>query len=168
MSAAYTLRVTTWLPLPRAQVFEFFTDAFNLEKITPAFLQFSVLTPAPIPMHQGTLIDYRIGLHGLPMTWKTEIAAWEPPIRFIDRQLRGPYRQWIHLHEFKDHEEGTLMRDQVDYVIPGPNWFGGLLNRLVVERDVRAIFTYRQQAIEAALAVQGRAQHGPITIEPTL
>ena len=105
---------------------------------------------------------------GYLLAKRAEIAAWEPPIRFIDRQLRGPYRQWIHLHEFKDHEEGTMMRDQVDYVIPGPNWFGGLLNRLVVERDVRAIFTYRQQAIEAALAVQGRAQHGPITIEPTL
>ena len=168
MPAAYTLRVSTWLPLPRTEVFQFFTDAFNLEKITPAFLHFSVLTPAPIPMRLGTLIDYRIGLHGVPMTWKTEIAAWEPPSRFIDRQLRGPYRQWIHLHEFTDLDGGTLMRDQVDYVVPGPAVLGVLLNRLIVERDVRTIFSYRQRAIETALGVEGRAQHGPITIEPTL
>ena len=99
---------------PREEVFAFFSDAFNLERITPAFLNFRILTPAPIEMAAGTLIDYSLSLHGIPMKWRTRIEEFTPNERFIDVQLKGPYRLWHHTHTFEDHPDGTLMRDIID------------------------------------------------------
>ena len=131
------------LPLPRMQVFDFFADAFNLEALTPPFLHFVVLTPRPIEMRAGTLIDYKLRVHGLPLHWRTRISAWEPPCRFVDEQLRGPYRQWIHEHRFEERDGGTLMFDRVRYVVPG-GWF---IHKLFVRRDVEKIFAFRRERL---------------------
>ncbi|NOT45077.1 MAG: SRPBCC family protein [Acidobacteria bacterium] len=160
----YRLDTWLWLPLPRQDVFAFFADAFNLERITPAFLRFRVLTPRPIPMRAGTTIDYRISLHGLPMTWKTEISLWEPPGRFRDVQLRGPYRDWIHTHTFEEQDGGTLVRDTVRYRMWLPQPLAGAVNALLVARDVRTIFLYRHDALLEAFGVRGQARLGPVTL----
>jgi ligand-binding SRPBCC domain-containing protein len=130
-----------WLPHPVEEVFAFFSEARNLEKLTPPWLRFEVLTPAPIAMQAGTLIDYRIRVHGLPIHWRTEIVEWNPPHRFVDVQLRGPYTLWHHTHIFGAHAGGTLCHDQVRYRPRG----GALMNWLFVRRDVSNIFGYRSE-----------------------
>jgi ligand-binding SRPBCC domain-containing protein len=129
-----------WLPSPVADVFSFFADARNLQAITPAWLNFEVLTPEPIGGKAGALIDYKLRVHGIPLRWRTRIAAWEPPHRFVDEQLRGPYRQWIHEHNFEAKDGGTLARDKVNYAV----WGGVLVDRLFVRRDVERIFEFRR------------------------
>lgn len=113
----------------------------NLQQITPPWLRFRVLTQPPIVMAEGALIDYRLSLHGLPIRWRTEITAWQPPARFVDRQLSGPYREWHHEHTFEEHDGGTLMRDEVRYRVPG----GTIVDRLLVRPDLERIFDYRQE-----------------------
>lgn len=132
-----------WLPRSRDEVFPFFSEARNLEVLTPPWLKFEVLTPAPIVMRPGTLIDYRIKVHGVPIRWRTEITDWEPPHRFVDVQLHGPYTLWHHTHLFTESEGGTLCRDEVRYRPRG----GALMNWLFVRRDVERIFQYRQQRL---------------------
>jgi hypothetical protein len=136
-----------WLPLPTQDVFDFFADAFNLELLTPPWLQFRVITPAPIALQQGTVIDYRLRLRGIPVRWESQVTVWEPPYRFVDEQLRGPYRRWVHHHTFVESDGGTLARDHVDYAVPG----GLLVRKLLVERDLRKIFQYRQQKLREVL-----------------
>lgn len=143
----FTLQTDLWLPRPRDEVFLFFAEARNLEAITPAWLKFEVLTPAPIDMRPGTLIDYRIRVHGLPIRWRTEIAEWEPPYRFVDVQLRGPYTLWRHTHTFEERDGGTLCLDQVRYRPRG----GALIDWLFVRRDVERIFRYRQERMQELL-----------------
>lgn len=132
-----------WLPRPLDEVFPFFSEARNLEALTPPWLKFEVLTPAPVVMRPGTLIDYRIKIHGIPIRWRTEITVWDPPYRFVDLQLSGPYTLWHHTHTFAEREGGTLCRDDVRYRPRG----GALLNWLFVRRDVERIFQYRQQRL---------------------
>jgi ligand-binding SRPBCC domain-containing protein len=133
-----------WLPRPIDEVFAFFSDAHNLDVLTPPWLNFRILTPRPIPMRQGTVIEYRIDWHWIPLNWKTQISVWEPPYRFVDRQLRGPYRQWVHEHTFEQKDGGTLMRDRVDYAVPG--WvLEPLVNAWVVAPDIKRIFDYRRK-----------------------
>jgi ligand-binding SRPBCC domain-containing protein len=142
-----TLETDLWLPRGIDDVFAFFGDAMNLERITPKFLNFRVLTPSPIAMGAGTLIDYRISLRGVPMRWRTLISAWEPPVRFVDEQLKGPYWTWIHEHTFEAEARGGVMgtrcRDVVRYDAPG----GSLVHRLLVRPDLERIFRYRQAAM---------------------
>jgi ligand-binding SRPBCC domain-containing protein len=140
-------RSELWLPRPREEVFNFFGDALNLQAITPEFLNFVVLTPAPIVMRAGTLIDYKLRVRGIPLRWRTLISAWEPPFRFMDEQLRGPYRQWIHEHTFEECDGGTLARDVVRYSVFG----GALVDRLFVRRDVEKIFAYREKRLKELL-----------------
>jgi ligand-binding SRPBCC domain-containing protein len=132
-----------WLPHPRNEVFAFFGDAHNLERITPPWVNFAVLTPAPIVMRPGILIDYLIRIHGVPVRWRTEISAWQPPFQFVDEQRRGPYRLWHHTHTFEEREGGTLCRDRVRYWPRG----GALMNWLFVRKDVERIFEYRRQRL---------------------
>ncbi|WP_396623687.1 SRPBCC family protein [Luteitalea sp.] len=141
--STFELSTTAWLPQSVDEVFPFFGDAHNLDILTPPWLSFEILTPRPIPMHAGTLIDYRIKLRGIPMRWRTRISLWEPNRRFVDEQLRGPYLEWIHTHTFEPLDGGTLMKDTVRYRVPG----GGLVNRFFVQRDVERIFTYRLEAL---------------------
>ncbi len=141
----HTFTTEVWLPEERDAVFSFFADARNLEAITPPWVNFQILTPEPIEMHAGALIDYRLSVHGVPVSWKTEISDWEPPFRFVDQQLRGPYRKWIHTHTFEEKNGGTLCRDFVEYAVLG----GHLINWLLVRRDVEKIFAYRQESLLA-------------------
>jgi ligand-binding SRPBCC domain-containing protein len=136
----FTLEAELWLPRPREQVFPFFADAFNLESVTPPWLEFEVLTPRPIQMRAGLRVDYRLRLRGFPLRWQSEITAWEPPCRFVDEQRRGPYRAWIHEHTFEERDGGTLAKDVVRYDVIG----GRLTNQLFVRRDVERIFRFRQ------------------------
>lgn len=135
------LETEVWLQRGVDEVFEFFSDAHNLESITPEILNFRVLTPKPIPMHAGALIDYKLSLRGFPMRWKTLIAVWEEPKRFVDMQLKGPYVWWHHTHTFEPKDGGTLCRDIVEYQHRG----GPIIERLLVRRDVERIFEYRRQ-----------------------
>ena len=146
MFGYHTLVREQRLPGPPQEVFPFFADAGNLEAITPPWLAFSITTPRPIEMRQGALIEYRLRLHGLPIRWLTVIADWEPGVRFVDTQVRGPYALWHHTHEFEPDGDGTLMRDTVRYALPlGP--LGVLAHRLFVARDLERIFDYRAAAL---------------------
>jgi ligand-binding SRPBCC domain-containing protein len=147
MFGYHTLRREQRLPGAPDEVFPFFADAGNLEAITPPWLSFRIVTPRPIPMGAGTLIEYRLRLRGLPISWLTRIETWEPGVRFVDAQLRGPYALWHHTHEFAPAPGGgTLMRDTVRYALPlGPA--GALAHRLFVRRDLERIFDFRQEAV---------------------
>lgn len=142
-----SLRAETVVPRPLKETFAFFSDAANLERLTPPWLEFRILTPQPIRMHEGARIDYRIVLYGLPIPWETRIDVWEPGRRFVDRQVRGPYRWWHHEHRFEAVPGGTRVVDEVEYV-PRLRWMSGWL----VRRDVERIFRYRQQALPRLLA----------------
>ena len=139
----HTFTSELWLPKERASLYPFFADATNLGVITPPWVGFQILTPGKIEMRIGTLIDYRLRVHGFPLHWQTEITAWEPPFRFVDEQRRGPYRQWVHTHTFEEKNGGTLCRDEVLYAVPG----GRLVNWLMVRRDVEKIFEYRSTVL---------------------
>ena len=128
---------------PRPEVFDFFSRAENLEALTPPWLKFHIVTRCPIEMRAGCLIDYKLRIRGIPVRWQTEITVWEPPFRFVDRQLKGPYRCWIHEHTFEEHPEGTLVKDRVQYAVLG----GKLMDFLFVRRDVRTIFAYRSKRL---------------------
>lgn len=150
MTHTYTLQRRQFFPRPRDEVFPFFADAGNLQAITPQFLHFEYLTPLPVEMRPGTLIDYRIRLLGLPMRWRTRIDEFDPPRRFVDVQLRGPYRMWHHTHEFREVEGGTLMIDLVRYQMPlGP--LGRLVHLLLVRRLLDQIFDYRRRTLAERL-----------------
>jgi ligand-binding SRPBCC domain-containing protein len=151
----HTFNAELWLPEKRDTVFSFFADARNLEAITPPWLNFVILAPEPIDMRTGARIDYQLRVHGFPMRWKTEISDWDPPFRFVDKQLRGPYKQWIHTHTFEEKSGGTICRDHVEYVVPG----GRFINWLIVRRDVEKIFAYRQDALLARC--RGRSASRP-------
>ena len=112
----FLLTASMTVSKPIEEVFEFFSDAGNLETITPEFLNFRILSQLPIEMEVGALIDYRLRLYGIPFRWRTKISHWEPPVRFVDEQMRGPYRQWHHEHTFETVAEGTLCKDLVHYL----------------------------------------------------
>ncbi len=125
------------------ETFRFFADAANLQRITPEWLDFRILTPLPIEMKVGAELQYVIRLHGIPIRWRTVIDAWEPGVRFVDRQVAGPYRWWHHEHRFRAVAEGTEVEDRVEYAAP----FAWLTEPLLVRRDLRRIFDHRSRAI---------------------
>jgi ligand-binding SRPBCC domain-containing protein len=138
------------VPLSLEESFAFFADAFNLEALTPPWLRFRILTAPPIAMRRGAVIDYRLALHRLPLRWRTRIDAWEPGARFVDVQVRGPFRVWEHTHTFEEHCGGTMIRDRVRYGLPfGP--LGAAVHRLLIERDLERIFDYRRDGVERLL-----------------
>jgi ligand-binding SRPBCC domain-containing protein len=144
--AEYIFEAEIELPRPREEVFDFFSKAENLETITPPNLGFHILKPLPIEMGVGTLIDYEISLHGLPMKWRTEITKWDPPNQFEDTQLSGPYKQWIHTHTFTDTGRGTtLMKDVVRYRLPLEPL--GDIAQWLIGREINGIFDFRTRTI---------------------
>ncbi len=138
------------VPQPVEDVFAFFSLARNLEKLTPSWLKFEVLTPEPIAMRTGTTIDYRLRLHGVPLRWTSLIEEWEPGRRFVDRQIRGPYALWHHTHEFAPHPEGTLVRDRVRYAVH-LGAAGEIARALFVRRDLNRVFAFRRRAVSQLL-----------------
>lgn len=134
------------------RAFDFYADARNLEPMTPPWLHFEVMTPGPITMGAGTLLEYRLRLHGVPVRWLTRIETWEPPLRFTDSQVKGPYSLWEHTHEFEpEGEDACTIRDQVRYELPlGP--LGELAHSLFVRHDLDRIFDFRREAFAAHFA----------------
>jgi len=143
------------LPRPRPEVFDFFTDAGNLERLTPSFLRFEVLSERPIEMTEGAVIDYALRVRGIPMRWRSEIAVWDPPRRFVDVQMKGPYRFWRHEHTFEADGDATIVRDRVDYRVPG----GRLIHALFVKRDVRRIFEHRERELKRIFPAEPGGSH---------
>jgi len=155
----HTLTMSTHLPGAPESLFPFFADAQNLSRLTPSELGFRILTPQPIAMGEGTLIDYRIGLWGVPMKWRTRIASWNPPFFFSDEQLRGPYRIWHHTHDFApDGKGGTIMTDTVKFQLPLEPL--SLVGFRLVAWQLRRIFGFRDTALRAAFDL-GPAGHPP-------
>jgi ligand-binding SRPBCC domain-containing protein len=142
----YTIDTEVWVPRPLNEVFAFFSDAFNLEALTPPRVNFHVMTPGPIDLKSGTLIDYKLCVNWIPLRWTTRIDVWNPPHEFSDSQLSGPYKLWHHTHRFTESNGGTKMTDHVDYELPfGP--LGDVVHELWVRRDVESIFKYREKII---------------------
>lgn len=147
---SYTLQRQSFVQRPIAAVFDFFSHAENLELLTPPWLSFQVLTPKPIEMRRGATIAYQLRVHGIPLRWQSEIEQWNPPLEFIDVQVKGPYKFWRHMHRFAAVNGGTRITDVVNYALPfGP--LGRLANRLQVARDLSKIFDYREQRVRELL-----------------
>jgi ligand-binding SRPBCC domain-containing protein len=150
MSRIHILERSQVVPLPRAEVFAFFADPRNLEALTPAFLHFSILAPAPTSLDVESRIDYRLSLFGVPFRWRTRIAAWQPGVRFVDVQERGPYALWHHTHTFADVGAATRVSDRVEYRLPlGP--LGEAAHPLMVRRTLARIFDHRQERVATLL-----------------
>ena len=145
----HELRTRMLLPRSRSEVFAFFADAANLERITPPELRFEILTPQPLQIRAGTLIDYRLRLFGVPFRWRTRIARFEPDDLFVDEQLRGPYRSFVHTHTFRDVPGGTEIGDHVRWSLPLQPL--GEVAWPVVRRQLARIFAYREKAIRGLL-----------------
>ena len=128
---------------PIERVFDFFARAENLNLLTPPWVRFSILSPTPVEMAVGAIIEYRIRLRGVPVKWRSEITEWDPPFAFCDEQRRGPYRFWVHRHTFEERPGGTLVTDHVDYGVLG----GALVNRLFVAGELKKIFGYRRERL---------------------
>lgn len=140
----YTFKTETTLNKPLREVFPFFSNAENLNAVTPLWLKFEILTPLPIKMKIGTRVDYRIRLHGIPIRWRSEITEWDPPHKFTDVQIKGPYRFWKHEHFFAAEGSRTKMIDRVEYTVPG--WIlAPVVHSLLVKRDLEKICEYREE-----------------------
>lgn len=147
MTKEYVFKADLVINAPLEKVFEFFANAENLEKITPEFMQFKIITPTPIQMRKGTLIDYKLKVRGVPMKWRTLIDEWELNKKFVDTQLKGPYKLWHHTHEFMAlTPTSTKMTDTVRYIVPF-GFLGRLVHPILVRPDVEKIFAYRNSTI---------------------
>jgi ligand-binding SRPBCC domain-containing protein len=147
----YSIASEQTVPRSLEEVFAFFSRAENLERITPPWLKFRILTVIPEPIRKGTVISYRLRLHGIPLRWASEIVEWEPPYRFVDLQLRGPYKFWRHDHRFAACDGGTLISDRVNLVLP-LGFLGQIAYRIKVRSDMQEVFTYRESRIRALFA----------------
>jgi ligand-binding SRPBCC domain-containing protein len=144
----YTLSFAQHVPRPLPEVFDFFSRAENLEVLTPPWLNFKILGVKPQPVQQGTLINYSLRVHGIPLRWTSEITEWEPPHHFVDLQLRGPYKLWRHEHRFEAREGGTLIADTINLALP-LGFLGQLAYKIKVKSDIEKIFAFRKEKIRA-------------------
>jgi len=144
----YTLFFEQQVARPRPEVFDFFSRAENLEVLTPPWLNFKILDVKPQPVQQGTLINYSLRVHGVPLRWTSEIVEWEPPHHFVDLQLRGPYKLWRHEHRFEERDGGTLISDTINLALP-LGLLGQLAYKIKAKSDIEEIFTFRKEKIRA-------------------
>lgn len=151
---SYVLKASTKVNQPLKEVFDFFSNAENLEFLTPEFLNFRIITKLPIEMKEGQLIDYKISLHGIPIKWRTLISEWKPQEYFSDKQLKGPYLLWEHRHNFQavDGGSSTVASDIVHYRVPGGRVFGAILNRYFIKPELVRIFTHRKTQLHASFS----------------
>lgn len=147
----YSLVRELWLPKPLPFVFKFFERPENLSLLTPKNLSFAVRTPSPVPMHKDARISYGIRVLGQPLDWVSRITVYDPPYRFVDEQETGPYSYWHHEHSFQVKDNGTLVRDEVQYSI-SYGWMGRLAHVLFVRRELNHIFDYRAKTLRRLLA----------------
>jgi ligand-binding SRPBCC domain-containing protein len=155
----YVLERHQWVPLPLDETFAFFAEPDNLPRITPPWLGFRILSPRPLVMAPGLILDYRVRLLGWPVRWRSRIEEYDPPRGFRDVQLAGPYHVWDHLHLFEEGRGGTLVHDRVGYEPPlGP--LGSVLNGVIIRRQLDEIFAYRHQRIAALLPARGQSEAG--------
>lgn len=151
----YTFKTETLLNRPIQEVFPFFANAENLDTVTPPWLNFEILTPLPIEMKVGTIVDYRLRLHGIPIRWRSRVTEWDPPNKFTDVQIQGPYRFWKHDHFFTAEGPRTRMTDWVEYAVPG--WIlAPIVHSLLVRRDLQKIFDYRERKFIEIFSQPGR------------
>jgi len=157
-----SLHQEQWVAVPLAQVFDFFSNAENLEKVTPPWVGFRILTECPIVMRPGTVIDYEVKIHRIPMRWRSEITEWEPPHYFSDVQLKGPYARWNHRHSFRESNGGTLVVDDVEYALPF-SWVPGtgLVERFFVKPELDRIFAHRRSALRTQFGLPPEEKEGP-------
>ncbi len=150
VAGAHVLQTEQVVAAEIEEAFAFFSNAANLDAITPPSLGFTILTPLPIVMREGALIEYRLRLMGMPIHWRTRIDEWNPGRSFTDTQLRGPYALWVHRHSFAPHRDGTLIRDRVDYALPLP-YLTAPIHALFVRPMIERIFAYRREVIARVL-----------------
>ena len=143
----FSLKKQQFVPRPLREVFLFFETPENLAVITPPWLGFRILTPSPIRMKGGTVIEYSVRVMGIRIRWKSHISMYEPPHAFVDEQLKGPYTFWQHTHRFVEIDGGTLLADEIHYSMPF-GILGQIVNRLIVYNQLQRIFNYRAQKIE--------------------
>jgi ligand-binding SRPBCC domain-containing protein len=143
----FMLERTQEFKSPLQDVFDFFAEPYNLERITPEFLKFSIVTSPPIKMEEGTRISYRLKLRGIPVKWTSTIMDWNPPFGFTDEQTKGPYKYWRHEHKFEENGAGTLVTDKIWYRVPGGP-LAPILNFFYVRRDLQKIFNYRAETMK--------------------
>lgn len=156
LDEGFVLTASMEIALPREEVFDFFSDAMQLESITPPWLNFSVLTDHPIEMREGLLLDYKLYLHWVPIKWRTKICNWDPPFRFVDMQLRGPYKRWHHEHTFEEVGGKTIVHDRVHYIPRG----GSLIHHWFVKPDLMKIFNYRQSRLREIFGQRSKSRTG--------
>ncbi|HUN89376.1 MAG TPA: SRPBCC family protein [Terriglobales bacterium] len=152
--SAYVFRAEQWIDRNITDVFAFFSRAENLQRLTPPWLHFRILGVEPNPVRKGTLIRYSLRWRVFPLRWTTEIVEWDPPHRFVDVQLKGPYRLWHHEHRFVAEGARTHISDEVHYELP-LGVIGSLAHRLKVRRDVETIFAFRRKAVEKVFTRDG-------------
>lgn len=140
-------RSVQWVPKPIAEVFEFFCNEKNLETLTPPWLHFKVLAKSTEKIQVGTLIDYRLRIHGIPVQWQSEILEWEAERKFVDHQTKGPYAKWHHTHLFRAQGAKTEMVDEVVYQVPF-GLLGCVFAGAFVRKDIQKIFAYRRNRVE--------------------
>ena len=143
----YTLKTKQQFNHPIQQVFKFFSSPENLAFITPEEMDFKIMTPIPISMNQGRIIDYTVKICGLPIRWRSLITTYEAPLEFIDEQLNGPYAFWHHKHHFQEFDKGTLMTDTVTYAMPF-GWLGRFMHWIAVRGQLDKIFNYRKESLK--------------------
>ena len=157
MASRFLYRTQT-LPAKLEDVYNFFSDPRNLGEITPPFLNFTILTPSPIEVNEGTIIEYRLSLHGFKLKWVSKISAWNPPYYFIDEQIQGPYKSWVHEHIFESSSGKTIVNDKVSYEVPG-KFMEPLIHRLFVQPDLMRIFNYRTETLDQIWENKARNQN---------
>jgi len=144
--ADHVLEFRVWLPRPREEIFPFFADPRNLKVLDPPWLRPALLSSPPDPLEAGTVFDFRIRWLGIPLRWRVLIREYDPPYRFVDVQVRGPYARWEHRHLFRAEKGGTSVEDRITYRLPlGP--LGRLLHTLWVRRQLAAIFAHRRRRL---------------------